>query len=85
MMSALRTIPTIFAASPGFDAEQRAELHLMVGPIGCCHFSALRNEVKKRLMINIAKMGKGLAHVGPCNNLPNQLSSIALPLLVHLE
>ncbi len=83
-MGTLRAITAIFAASAGFDTQQGAQLHLMVWPVGGGDFSSLGNEVKKWLMVDFAEMGKGLAHVGSLHNLPDHLSSIALPLLVNL-
>ncbi len=85
MMSALGAVSAVLAAPTGFDAQQRAELHLMVRPIGGGDFSSLRNKVKKWLMVDIAQMGKGLAHVGVINNLSDHLSSMALPQLVNLN
>ena len=51
IMSGLRTISAIFAASAGLDAKQTASLHFFATPMLKMNSPALRDEIEQRLMI----------------------------------
>jgi hypothetical protein len=62
VMRALRAIPTVLAARTGLDAEQRAKLHLAPGPMPLVRTASLRNEIKKRTVINFLELRERLFH-----------------------
>ena len=50
-MRTLRAISAIFTASAGLDTEQTAPLHFFSAPVLEVNFSALRNQIEERLVI----------------------------------
>src|SRR5206468_11442331 len=53
IMSGLRAVSAIFAASAGLDAEQAAALNFFPTPMLQMNSAALRNQIEQRLMIKV--------------------------------
>jgi hypothetical protein len=51
IMSGLRTISAVFAATAGLDAKQAAPLHFFATPMLNMHSPALRHQVEQGLMV----------------------------------
>ena len=53
----LRTVGTVFAAPSRLDAQQCAQLHLVLRPVFLMHPARLLNEGKERLVIETVQFG----------------------------
>ena len=55
VVGALGAVGAILAAAAGLDAQQRAELHLVLRPVGAIDLARLRDQVEERQLVKRAE------------------------------